>query len=140
MIQYGPARDWGRAIGLVLLLIGMAVLTRARADGMVDAPNTTSDIDLVHRLAVGLGAVAIIGLIGWAAVILARRYGLPTAMGNGARRPVSVRVIDVRRITPRLHIATIQVSEDRAVVLADNGQSIVVIAETPLASRAGIDQ
>jgi hypothetical protein len=96
----------------------------------------SDDLGLVHHLAIGLGCVVVIAVLGWLCVVLARRYGLALPKADGAN-PIPLRVLASRRVTQRLHIAAIQVSKERIVVIADNGHAIVALAEIPNDASSG---
>jgi hypothetical protein len=107
----------------------------AAAEAAGTGPSTqahfaSDDLGLVHHLAIGLGCVVVIAVLGWLAVVLARRYGLALPK-TGVADAIPLRILASRRVTQRLHIAAIQVSKERIVVIADNGHAIVTLAEFP---------
>lgn len=105
-----------------------------------DQPHfAADDLGLVHHLAVGLGSVVVLALLGCLAVYVARKYGLalPRTVAGG---DFSLRILASRRVSPRLHVAAIQISHDRIVILADNGQAIEKLAEFPVDSAPGTRQ
>jgi len=87
------------------------------------------DLGLIHHIAVGLGCVVVIALLGWATVVWSRKHGWPALGQPSAELPL--RVLAVRRVGQRLQVAAVQVSPGQVVVIADNGQAIVKIAEMP---------
>lgn len=94
------------------------------------------DDDIGRRLVYGLVFVGVVALAGWAAIKLAGK-GLPwpSALRTSARSPL--RVVGVVRVTPKLLVASIRVAPDLVIVVADNGSSIVKLAELAGADSAG---
>lgn len=91
------------------------------------------DAGITHRLAVGLGAVFLIALISAALVVAARRYGALRGLLLQPRGQDGLRTLAVRRVNSRLTVVKIQISNELAVVIADNGHAICKLAEVPVA-------
>lgn len=104
--------------------------------GTARAQFANDDLGWTHHLAVGLGCVVVISLLGWLTVVLARKFGLSQPQ-TGSSATIKFHVLASRRITPRLHIAAIQISNECIVVIADNGRAIEKLAELPMPSASG---
>lgn len=91
--------------------------------------------DVGRRLVYGLVFVGMVALAGWAAVRLAGKgMLLPWALRPSARS--RLRLVGVVRVTPKLLVASIRVAPDLVIVVADNGSSIIKLAELPGADSA----
>jgi len=91
----------------------------------------TDDFGFVHHLALGLGGVLIIALLGWLAVVVARRYGLSRRLT--VRGESHLRVLDVRRVTQRLlerngmRVLTARDGMDAVTLLQDNIPDVILL-------------
>lgn len=94
--------------------------------------------DYSGRIAGSLGFVLLVALSGFAAVyIMRRKEGLA---GKGkATKGYEVRLLSFKRISPRLNVLMIDVGQGKVVTLADNGNSLLKLAEFDQGMAASLE-
>lgn len=124
------------ALGTIIWAMGFltAGFALASASADPDASNGVlqgfrkDDADVGRRLIYGLLFVLAVAAAGWGALKLS---GKPWFFSSGLRPAAkhSLRLMEVVRISPKLLMAKVRVSAELVVVIADNGASIVKLAE-----------
>jgi hypothetical protein len=106
-----------------------AALRPASSDGIPYRKSEEgADAGTLLRVVSGLGAVL---LVGAGAIYLMKKY-LPGAYGVGAAGAHKIRLVEVRRLTPRLTLFAVEY-QGRQLLLAHSGDQVTTVADMGVA-------
>jgi len=128
----------GRLARRAACLLGfLPALSALAADGGTQALDFRHDDGVsIAQLLLALGFVAILAAAGWWLVRYLRQAGLVQPV-VGRTASSAVRVLQLKRVSPRLSIVTVSIDDRRTVVFADNGQSLLLLSDGP-ADHSGV--
>jgi hypothetical protein len=140
------SKSCSRGLLFYFAMLPMLLLAEpVHADVSGPAPSASATIEFRHseddvsiRVVIAIAFVTAIAIGAAAIVHYARKHGLPYRREGAAG--TAVKTVQLRRITARLSIVTVVMSDSRTITFADNGQSLLLLASNEIAQRSRVDR
>lgn len=122
-------------------LVAMPAECEPSATAMVSASSAPlefrhDDGDLWMHAGVAAAFVLVVAIGAAFVVKQAGRGGILQRLGaSGSTRSTNIRVVNLRRLTSRLSIVTVEIDQSKTVIFADNGQSLLMLASKEMSDE-----